>query len=195
MEFLIHLFTGMNAMTRLPPLLALLLVLSLTGPAAVRAQTAPGSLGPGVEPPRLHLGGPRFGVTAFTGDVATARRSLDKSAFMTQFGWQLETQILATSAGHQALLEWVFLLGGVEQGETNLSGALLAGYRLPNGVEFGAGPNVSFSSESSSTTSSMLLAAGVTLPMGELRVPLNLAMALAEGGPRLTFLVGWVVGR
>lgn len=182
-------------MNRNALLLGLSLLLAAAGSAPLHAQQPGAPEGPGLELPRLHLGGPRFGVTAFTGDVANARRSIDKSAFMTQFGWQFENQILSTSTGHQALLEWVFLLGGVEQGETNLSGALLAGYRLPNGVEFGAGPNLSFSSESSSTTSSMLLAAGVTLPMGELRVPLNLAMALAEGGPRFTLLVGWVVGR
>jgi hypothetical protein len=134
-------------------------------------------------------------VTTFTGDVADARRSIDKSAFMTQFGWQAETQILATDTGDQALIEWVGLLGGVEQGEMNLSGALIAGYRLANGFELGAGPNISYGSEAGNVTTSMLLAAGITVPMGQLRVPMNVAVALAEGGPRITTLVGWVVGR
>ena len=61
-------------------------------------------------------------------------------------------------------------------------------------MEFGAGPNLSYSSMTQSTTTSMLLAAGITLPMGQLRVPINMAVALAEGGPRITTLVGWVVG-
>lgn len=144
---------------------------------------------------QLKLSGPRFGVTTFTGDVAKGRQALGKSRFMTQFGWQAETQILATESGHQALIEWVFLLGGVEQSETNLSGALIAGYRLPNGVEFGVGPNVSFSSMTDDFTTSMLLAAGITLPFGEIRLPLNVAVAMAEGGPRITTLVGWVISR
>lgn len=180
-------------MFRFVPTAVLAAALVATPAMAQTAATFPGETGSGgVE--RLSLAGPRFGVTAFTGDVAAGRRQLDKSAFMTQFGWQAETQIVAMDTGHQALIEWVFLLGGVEQGETNLSGAFIAGYRLPNGVEFGAGPNLSYSSMTQSTTTSMLLAAGITLPMGELRVPINMAVALAEGGPRITTLVGWVVG-
>ena len=164
-----------------------------TAPAAAQTKAYPNASTK--RPEVVRLSGPRFGVTTFTGDVATARQSIDKSRFMTQFGWQAETQIVATSTGHQALIEWVGLLGGVEQGELNLSGALIAGYRLANGFEVGAGPNISYGSEGDSFTSSMLLAAGITLPMGELSVPMNVAVALAEGGPRITTLVGWVVGR
>jgi len=182
-------------MNRVAPILtaAALVATFSAAPAAAQTQPYPGTIAAPVEV--LKLSGPRFGVTAFTGEVATARQSIDKSAFMTQFGWQAETQILATSSGHQALVEWVGLLGGVEQGEANLSGALIAGYRLANGFELGAGPNISYGSEASTFTSSMLLAAGITVPMGELRVPLNVAVALAEGGPRITTLVGWVVAR
>lgn len=139
--------------------------------------------------------GPRFGITTFTGDVAAARRSIDKSSIMTQFGWQAETQILTTENGDQALIEWVGLLGGVEQSEANLSGSLIAGYRFANGFEIGAGPNLSYGSEQGNFTSSMLVATGVTVPVGELRVPFNVAFAFAEGGPRVTTLVGWVISR
>ena len=182
-------------MKRLAPILtAFALVATFAGaPAAAQTTSLPSA---STRPPQvLKLSGPRFGVTAFTGDVATARQSIDKSAFMTQFGWQAETQILATDRGDQALIEWVGLLGGVEQGEMNLSGALIAGYRLANGFELGAGPNISYGSEAGNVTTSMLLAAGVTVPMGQLRVPFNVAVALAEGGPRITTLVGWVIGR
>jgi hypothetical protein len=187
-------------MTRTAPLFtatlvatALLAALS-AAPATAQSWSMP-SAGSTEPVEVLKLSGPRFGVTTFTGDVADARRSIDKSAFMTQFGWQAETQILATDTGDQALIEWVGLLGGVEQGEMNLSGALIAGYRLASGFELGAGPNISYGSEAGNVTTSMLLAAGVTVPMGQLRVPLNVAVALAEGGPRITTLVGWVVGR
>lgn len=145
--------------------------------------------------PTAKFSGPRFGITTFTGDVAAARRSINKSSIMTQFGWQAETQILATENGDQALIEWVGLLGGVEQSEANLSGSLIAGYRFANGFEIGAGPNLSYGSEAGNFTSSMLVATGVTIPVGELRVPFNVAFAFAEGGPRVTTLVGWVIGR
>ena len=93
--------------------------------------------------PRRHLSGPRFGFTTFTGDIADKRNSIGKEAIMSQFGWQFETQIVSTTDGNQALMEWVFLVGGVEQDELNLSLSWMAGYRLPNGLEFGVGPNIS----------------------------------------------------
>ncbi len=144
--------------------------------------------------PRQYLSGPRFGFTAFTGDVARYRHSIGKAAIMSQFGWQFETQIVSTQSGHQALMEWIVLVGGVEQDEFNLSVSWLTGYRLPNGLEFGVGPNVSFRKEGGDPTTAMIVAAGVTLPFGELYVPLNMAIAFAEGGPRFTTLMGWIVG-
>ena len=113
---------------------------------------------------------------------------------MTQFGWQFETQILSMSDGNQALMEWVILVGGVEQDEFNTSLAWLAGYRLANGLEFGVGPNVSFNPDQESVTTSMQVAGGATLPFGDLYIPVNLSVGIAKGGPRFTTLVGWIVG-
>lgn len=145
--------------------------------------------------PRQHLSGPRFGFTTFTGDVATFRQAQGKQPIMSQFGWQFETQIVSTRSGNQALMEWVVLVGGVEQDELNLSLGWLAGYRLPNGVELGVGPNVSVRKEAvDDPTTSMLIALGATLPFGELYVPANVAVAFAEGGPRITTLLGWIIG-
>ena len=98
------------------------------------------------------------------------------------------------TGGNQALMEWVFLVGGVEQDELNLSLAWLTGYRLENGVELGVGPNVSYNKDSEDTTTSMVVAAGATMPFGDLYVPLNVAVAFAKGGPRSTTLLGWIVG-
>ena len=39
------------------------------------------------------------------------------SNVMTQSGWQFETQIVSLESGNQALMEWVFLLGGMESEE------------------------------------------------------------------------------
>ncbi|MDH3208268.1 MAG: hypothetical protein OEO79_16830 [Gemmatimonadota bacterium] len=144
--------------------------------------------------PRQHLSGPRFGFTTFTGDVARLRNAIGKESIMSQFGWQFETQVVSTRSGNQALMEWVVLVGGVEQDELNLSLSWLAGYRLPNGLEFGVGPNVSVRKEGGDPTTSMVIAGGATLPFGELYVPLNLAVAFAEGGPRITTLIGWIIG-
>ncbi len=113
---------------------------------------------------------------------------------MTQFGWQFETRIMSSESGNQALMEWVVLIGGVEQDELNISVSWLAGYRMENGVEFGVGPNIGFNKDSDKPTTSMIVAGGVTLPFGDLYIPLNMAVSIAEGGPRFTVLMGWIVG-
>mgnify|MGYP006908215408 CR=1 FL=1 len=46
--------------------------------------------------PRQHLSGPRFGFTAFTGDVAPLVLAVGKSPSLTQLGWQFQTQIVST---------------------------------------------------------------------------------------------------
>lgn len=146
------------------------------------------------ELPRQKLSGPRVGFTTFTGDVASGRRDLGKSTLMSQFGWQFETQIVSTESGHQALLEVVLLLGGLEQDEFNLNASWLAGYRLANGLEFGVGPNLSRSSITGDFTTSLVTAAGITLAVGDMYLPFTAALAFAEGGPRITTLMGWIIG-
>jgi hypothetical protein len=143
--------------------------------------------------PRQKLSGPRMGMTIFTGDVARYRQMSGRSRTMSQFGWQAETQIVSGQTGHQALMEWVVLVGGVEQDEFNSSVAWLAGLRFPSGFELGAGPNLTLPSEGEATTS-MVLATGATFPFGGFYVPANLAVAFGRGGPRITTLVGWIIG-
>jgi hypothetical protein len=144
--------------------------------------------------PRQKLSGPRFGMTVFTGDVARLRKRADLAPVMSQFGWQFETQMVSIEGGNQALLEWIILVGGVEAENPTVSGALMAGYRLANGFEFGVGPNLSFTHQTDEITSSAVAAVGATLPFGDIYVPINTALAFARGGPRLTFLTGWIVG-
>lgn len=175
-------------------ILAMAAVLVAAGPGVVAAQDSIPTEMRARTLPRQHLSGPRFGFTTFTGDVATYRQSQGKQPLMSQFGWQFETQIVSTQSGNQALMEWIVLLGGVEQDEMNLSLSWMAGYRLPSGLEFGVGPNISIRKESTDPTTSMVVAMGATLPFGELYVPANLAVAFAEGGPRITTLIGWIIG-
>jgi len=170
------------------------LALSTNAASAQTQSSTAGEAQMAQQVPRRHLNGPRFGFTVFTGDVADQRDQAGLEPIMTQFGWQWETQLVATERGSQALMEWVLLVGGMEQNEFNVSLGWLAGYRLENGVEFGVGPNLSYSRDSGKTTSSMIFAAGATLPFGELFIPINFALSVAEGGPRMTALIGWIVG-
>jgi len=40
----------------------------------------------------------------------------------------------------------------------------------------------------------MLFRFGSTLPFGNLYLPINFALSVAKGGPRMTALIGWIVG-
>ena len=91
-------------------------------------------------------------------------------------------------------MEWVLLVGGVEQDEFNTSLGWLTGYRLAGGMELGVGPNFSITKEVDKITTSMVVAAGATLPFGDFYVPVNFAVGIAKGGPRLTMLAGWIMG-
>ena len=142
---------------------------------------------------RNKLSGPRFGFTVFTGDIAKLRQQIDRQPVMTQFGWQFETQISPPGAASKALMEWVVLVGGVEQNELNVSLSWLAGWRSRDGLELGAGPAVSANKDNTKPTTSMIIAAGVAPTVGGLQIPIHFAVALAKGGPRLTTLVGWKI--
>jgi hypothetical protein len=169
-----------------------LAALALTAAPAI-AQTDPAPSNTTGSAQREKFSGPRFGFTVFTGDVAKLRQSIGREAIMTQFGWQFETQISPLASESKALMEWVFLLGGVEQDELNLSLSWLAGIRTRDGLELGAGPAISVNKEGSGPTTSMILSGGAAAPLGGMRMPVHLAVALAEGGPRITVLVGWIV--
>ena len=143
--------------------------------------------------PRQHLAGPRFGFTTFTGDVAQQRADAGLQPIITQFGWQWETQIVSLQGGHQALMEWVFLLGGLGQEEARPTLSWINGIRLNGGVEFGAGPNFGYSDGEIGTA--MVIAGGATIQAGDLYIPVTLAVTTAQGGPRITALVGWAIGQ
>ena len=174
--------------------LSLMIAAATLVPIQIAAQDAlaPASSEVGIS--RSKLSGPRFGFTTFTGAVADQRRGADLETIMSQFGWQFETRLVSQESGNQALLEWLFLVGGVESDEFNLSGSFLTGYRLANGLEFGVGPSFSYNPDAESHTSSMVIAGGTTIPFGELFIPMNIAIAMAKGGPRITTLIGWVIG-
>lgn len=175
------------------------LALAVAAPAARSQATDPGS--PEIPEnmrakklPRQNLSGPRFGFTTFTGDLAQLRSQAGLSPMISQFGWQWETQLVSSTGGYQALMEWVALLGGLGQETVRPTLSWITGIRLQGGVEFGVGPNFGWDRDKKELGTGIVIAAGATIPAGDLYVPVNLAVTTAEGGPRITALVGWVVG-
>ena len=138
-----------------------------------------------IEP--IQLSGPRVGFSAiFPGETADVLKSdLGMNPFFTQFGWQFEHQYFALDNGVSGLVEFVGLVGGLEQGKFLPSGSLLIGVRGSQGGEFAFGPNLSL------TGASFVFAAGHTYQSGDLNFPVNFAVVPSTKGLRLSLLVGF----
>ncbi len=135
----------------------------------------------------VELSGPRLGFTYITpGESADVlEKDLGMTPFFTQFGWQFETQYFALENGTAGLVEFVGLIGGLEQNKFLPSGSLLIGVRGPSGGEFAFGPNLSLSG------ASFVIAAGHTFKNGNLNFPVNFAVVPSSKGIRFSLLFGF----
>ncbi|PJJ53220.1 hypothetical protein [Hymenobacter chitinivorans] len=154
-----------------------------------KTSAAPGPVVPGDEESaydEVHLGGPRIGVTLLSGGVADkARSEHDIKPFLTQFGWQFETRIFRLPNGTSGLVEFVPLIGGLEQNKFVPSLNALIGIRGPKGLEFGLGPNVT------PISASIVLAAGTSFRSHGVNFPVNFAVVPGNGGARFSLLFGF----
>ncbi len=135
----------------------------------------------------VQLSGPRVGITTvFPGKTADALKDdLGMTPTFTQFGWQFEHQYFALENGVAGLVEFIGLIGGLEQGKFLPSGSLLIGVRGAKGAEFAFGPNVSL------TGAGFVFAAGHTYKVGALNFPVNLAVVPSTNGLRMSLLFGF----
>ncbi len=135
----------------------------------------------------ISAGGPRLGVTVIAkGELQKRLRDkYDASNVITQFGWQFEQRLFKVPSGLSGVVEFVPLIGGLEQGLflPSLSGIL--GIRGRSGTELGIGPNVSLAG------AGLAIAAGQTIKGKYVNVPLNLAVVPSREGTRYSFLVGF----
>lgn len=102
-----------------------------------------------VESPKntLRLNGPRMGFASTLGQAGEILSNPDKNKggfdmfpVNFQFGWQQEVQYI-NSGNFQALIENIFLIGGLESGKFIPSYTPLLGFRFGKGAwEFGFGP-------------------------------------------------------
>ena len=167
------------------PAVVLLIVLAAAAPADAQSSV--------VTPPQApivaNLSGPRYGVTTLSDGVIQklGERYINVEPLISQFGWQFEKQFYQKDGGVAVLNEWVFLVGGLDQGVALPSLSWLVGLRTANGTEFGVGPNIT------PVGVSLALAAGTTVRAGFLNIPLNVAVVPSKGGMRVSFLTGFSV--
>lgn len=135
----------------------------------------------------VNLSGPRFGVTYLAADAYTKLRDWteDVNPVTTQFGWQVETRFFTLPSGTVGMVEWVFLIGGMDQNLFLPSASCLVGIRNARGMELGFGPNLSISGVA------FAFAAGVTLRSSHVNFPINLAFVPSKNGGRIGLLFGF----
>ena len=139
----------------------------------------------------VSLSGPRIGITMLSDGVVNKLKTegINLKPTISQFGWQSERQFYSKQGGVTALNEWVFLLGGLDQGVAIPSLSWLVGLRTQEGAEFGVGPNVTPAGVA------LAFAAGVTMRTGVLNVPMNFAIVPGKVGTRVTMLTGFSLRR
>jgi hypothetical protein len=135
----------------------------------------------------IELAGPRVGLTyVFPGKTADdLNNDLGVTPFFTQFGWQFEHQYFALDNGVAGLVEFVGLIGGLEQGKFLPSASVLIGVRGAQGGEFAFGPNLSL------TGAGFVFAVGHTYKVGSLNFPVNFAVVPSTNGFRASALMGF----
>jgi len=150
---------------------------------------------------KRNLGGPRFGMTYVPGhsQLAEELEYHDMGQVISQFGWHFEHQVVPRGGGPQFVIEFVPLLAGVEYGKIIPSFSLLMGLRTPSGIEFGMGPNLTFSKTATETEkvearTSLILAVGKSFNYGGVSIPVNLAYSTAPEGNRVSLFFGYAIG-
>lgn len=149
----------------------------------------------GTVPPRItrevDLSGPRFGLTMLTAGTVDKlkERNITVGSMVSQFGWQFEKRLYSNGDGMTALMEFVPLVSGLEQGVALPSLNWLVGVRSAQGFEFGIGPNIT------PVGVGLVVAAGVTVRTGAINVPLNFAVASSKSGPRVSIMTGFNLRR
>ena len=170
---------------------AIVLMCLAVSAGAAAAQSTPNVLDPPGFTKTINLSGPRFGMTALSTGVVDElhKRSIDVDPNISQFGWQFERQFYTRGSGVAAVNEWVFLLGGLDQGVVLPSLSWMVGLRTREGAEFGIGPNVTPAGVA------LAVAAGVTFRAGNLNVPMNVAVVPSKVGSRISVLTGFNMRR
>ena len=133
--------------------------------------------------------GPRIGATYVDyGTVRDYLNSENKSPVITQFGWQFETRLFTADDGTSALLEFIPLVGGFDQGLFLPSISILTGIRNATdakmSIEFAVGPNFSITRNWENKVApsvGLVIAVGTNIKKSNINFPINLVFVPSVG--------------
>ncbi len=153
-----------------------------------------------VEFNRRNMGGPRFGVTYIAGNTELWREleRQDVGRVVSQFGWHFERQVIPDGGGPQFVIQFLPMIAGVEYGKFVPGATLAMGIRMPQGWEFGMGPNVVATKnefDNAKARTSLIVALGKSFNYGGVSIPINLAVSTAPEGNRYSLIFGYAIGK
>ncbi len=157
------------------------------------------------------LNGPRIGLTFVpdvkylrrNGDLVNGLKESDIGSIISQFGWHFEWIVTPEGGGPSFVTQLVPFFGGVEYATVIPSVSLVCGIRMPKGFEFGLGPNVLFNFKElkndgdgtgNPVNTALIMAIGKSIDFSGVSIPLNLAVAMNNGGTRISFVFGYAMG-
>lgn len=140
-----------------------------------------------------NLGGPRLGVTYIfgTGKLAESLERNKVGRTLSQFGWHFEYQVIPDGGGPSFVIQFVPLVAGVEYGKLIPSATLAMGVRLPEGFEFGLGPNALITEDG--VKSALVMSIGKSFAYGGVSIPLNFVYATNPEGNRFSIIFGYAI--
>ena len=143
-----------------------------------------------------NLGGPRLGLTYVPGNGTLKQALRDKQigSTLSQFGWQFEYLVIPQGGGPSFVVQFVPLVAAVEYGTLIPSASLALGVRMPNGVEFGLGPNLLIGGNKGVNTA-LVAAVGKSFNYGGVSIPLDLVLATSPDGNRISIVFGYAIRR
>lgn len=133
-----------------------------------------------------NLSGPRVGVTIITNGDITDKLNEEfgyTSNFISQFGYQFETQIMGDE-NVAGLIEGIVFIGGLEHGLFLPSISGLFGARFGDGYEVAVGPNLSLAG------AGLVLGVGKTIKAGNINIPINFAWVPSTQRQRSVYYEG-----
>lgn len=143
-----------------------------------------------------NLEGPRLGFTYIApgGKLAQSLTNNGMKNLLSQFGWHFEYCVVPEGGGPSFVVEFVPLLAGVEYGKFIPSATLGLGIRLPDGLEFGLGPNLMLVGEGNNATA-LMMTIGKSFSYGGVNLPVNLVWVTNPDGNRFSLIFGYAIGK
>lgn len=172
----------------------LLIAALVLGSTALLAQTSEYGLETSFA--ERNLSGPRLGITYVPGNSVLVAKLKEKGigTAISQFGWHFEYQIIPEGGGPSFVIQGVPMVGAVEYGTLIPAVTLAMGIRLPDGLEFGMGPNIMFGGPKGANTS-LVVAVGQSFNYGGVSIPLNFVLATNPDGNRFSVVFGYAIAK